>query len=116
MLHLLPDSTVQGITSSTGLIRKDRTIMWTEKQFENKTVLEDAIETYALINTHTVYINSPNVVQGMGRDKIANDQFRFEIARVWFAKCRALNGRSSIHYPFCRSTRNRSIYSLIYQG
>ena len=77
-------------------------------------VLEDAIETYALINTHTVYINSPNVIQGMDRDEIASDQFRFEIARVWFAKCRALNGRSSVHYPLCRSKRNRSIYSLIH--
>ena len=77
-------------------------------------VLEDAIETYALINTHTVYINSPNVIQGMGKDEIASDQFRFEIARVWFAKCRALNGRSSVHYLLCRSKRNRSIYSLIH--
>ena len=56
----------------------------------------------ALINTHTVYINSLNVIQGMGRDGIASDQFRFEIARVWFAKCRALNGScpSIIHMSF----------------
>ena len=50
----------------------------------------------------------------MGRDEIVNDQFRFKIARVWFAKYRALNGRSSVHYPLCRIIRNRSIYSLIH--
>ena len=43
-----------------------------------------------------------------------NDQFHFEIVRVWFAKCRAMNGGSSTHYPLCQPLRCRKLQAFIH--
>ena len=61
-------------------------------------VLLYGIETYAVINQHTIYLNSVNLVQDLPPKRKSRREFGFDVVRVWFAICRMAIGRQSIHY------------------
>ena len=62
-------------------------------------VLFDGTETYPVINQHTIYLNSANLVQDLPPKRKSSQEFHFDVAMVWFAVCRIVTGQQSIHYP-----------------
>ena len=77
-------------------------------------VLFDAIETYGLINQHAVLVNSPTLVVNKSKHDISAREFRFDVVRVWLAKCRIAIGTTSIHYPFRAATNTQGVTSIIH--
>ena len=76
-----------------------RTAASTVKLYATDRVLFDGIETYPVINQHTIYLNSANLVQDLPPKRKSKREFHFDVAMVWFAVCRMVIGRESIHYP-----------------
>ena len=77
-------------------------------------VLDALIETYALVNTHTVWLNSLNLISSISRDDRSSSNFRFRIIRAWYAKCRMHNCRSEIlRNPTSASKCKRNIESVL---
>ena len=62
-------------------------------------VLFDGIKTYPVINKHTIYLHSANLVQDLSPKRKSKREFHFDVAMVWFAICRIVIGWQSIHYP-----------------
>ena len=82
-------------------------------------VMFDAIETYALVNQHTICINCTNLTEDKGKHELSTREFRFDVVRVWFAKCRSATVTISIHYPFKSSsahTRSHCHHPLSKEG
>ena len=77
-------------------------------------VLFDAIEMYGLINQHVVLVNSSNLIVNKSKHDISAREFRFDVVRVWFAKCRITIGTTSIHYPFRAPTNTQGVTSIIH--
>ena len=77
-------------------------------------VLFGAIETYGLINQHAVLVKSPNLVANKSKHDMSGREFRFDVIRVWFAKCRIAIGITSIHYPFRVATNTQGVTSIIH--
>ena len=77
-------------------------------------VLFDAIETYAPVNQHTICINCTNLTENKGKHELSAREFRFDLVRVWFAKCRSATGTISIHYPFKSSAHTQGVTAIIH--
>ena len=50
-----------------------------------------------MINQHTIYLNSANLVQDLPPEK-SRREFHVNVAIVWLALCKMVIGRQSIHY------------------
>lgn len=71
-------------------------------------VLDCLLEMYVLVNAHTIWRNSPNLLEGLSRDKMAQSEFRFEIIRVWYTMFRKTNGSKEVlHYGISRQPNHR---------
>ena len=77
-------------------------------------VLFDAIETYALVNQHTICINCTNLREDKGKHELSAREFRLDVVRVWFAKCRSATGTISIHYLFKSSAHTQGVTAIIH--
>ena len=77
-------------------------------------VLFDGIETYAVTNQHTIYLNSENLVQDLPPKRKRGREFRFDVVRVWFAVCRMAIGQQSIHYPMQASRHPPGVKAVIH--
>ena len=77
-------------------------------------VLFDGIETYAVINQHTIYLNSANLVQDPPPKRKSGREFRFDVVRVWFAICRMATGQQNIHYPMLASRHPPGVKAVIH--
>ena len=74
-------------------------------------VLFDAIETYGLINQHAILVNSSNLVINKSKHHISATEFRFDVVRVWFAKCRIAIGT----LPFVTHSEQQRIHRVSLQ-
>ena len=81
---------------------------------QNRHVLFDAIETYGLINTHTIFINSLEIVADLKKSELTTTGFRFFLVRNWLARCRMSTGSTTLHYPFVAKKHPPNMLSLIH--
>ena len=74
-------------------------------------VFDSLCEMYVLVNGHTLWRNSQNLIAGKTRDACTQSSFRFEIIRAWYAMFKKSNGRMGIlHYPSRKlSTHKRTV-------
>ena len=70
-------------------------------------VLFNAIETYAPVNQHIICIDCTNLTEDKGKHELSAREFRFDVVRMWFARCRSATGTISIH-PFSIKCREPS--------
>ena len=59
-------------------------------------VFDSLCEMYVLVNGHTLWRNSANLVADMSKDTCSQSSFRFEIIRVWYAMYKKTNSRMDI--------------------
>ena len=63
---------------------------------------------YVLVNRHTLWRNSPNLMCNVTRENISQSEFRFVVIRIWYAMFRRTNGRMEVlHYPVNKQTHHR---------
>ena len=71
-------------------------------------VLDSLIEMYVLVNGHTLWQNSPNLMCNVTRENMSQSEFRFAVIRIWYAMFRKTNGRIEVlHYPVNKQTHHR---------
>ena len=70
-------------------------------------VLDSLIEMYILVNGHTLWRNSPNLMCNVTRENMSQSEFRFAVIRIWYAMFRKTNGRIEVlHYPVNKHRRS----------
>ena len=73
-------------------------------------VLDSLTEMYVLVNGHTLWRNSPDLMCNVTRENMSQSEFRFAVIRVWYAMFRKTNGRMEVlHYPVKRTHHWRSL-------
>ena len=72
-------------------------------------VLDCVLEMYALNNTHTVWINSPNLLENVYREERSIAECRFRVIRNWYGKCRMLNTKVETVLMSSRRGRNNQM-------
>ena len=73
-------------------------------------VVDSLTEMYVLVNGHTLWRKSPNLMCNVTRENMSQREFRFA---VWYAVIRKTNGRMEVHhYPSKRQTHHRRSLAL----
>ena len=63
---------------------------------------------YVLVNGHTLWRNSPNLICNVTRENMSQSEFRFAVTCIWYAMFRKTNGRMEVlHYPVNKQTHHR---------
>ena len=76
-------------------------------------VLDSLIEMYVLVNGHTLWRNSPNLMCNITRENMSQREFRFAVIRFWYAMFRKANGRMEVLlYPVSKQTHHRRCLAM----
>ena len=76
-------------------------------------VLDSLIEMNVLVNEHTFWRNSPNLMCNVTKENMSQSEFRFAVIRIWYAMFRKTNGRIEVlHYPVNKQTHHRQSLAM----
>ena len=68
---------------------------------------DSLIEMNVLVNGHTLWSNSPNLMCNITRENMSQSEFRFAFICIWYALFRKTNGRmEALHYPANKQTHH----------